>query len=101
MFRPPTTRRRTNMDRKTALGKVLIAGALAGFGFGASAWGGGGTPQQVEHVLVISVDGLHAVDAERFIETHPKSALAEIAGHAVRYTTAATSRPSDSFPGVL
>jgi hypothetical protein len=55
----------------------------------------------IRHVLVISVDGMHAVDAERFIETHPHSALAEIAEHAVRYTTAATSRPSDSFPGVL
>ena len=86
------------MDRETALGRLLIAGALAGLGFGASA---GESSQQVRHVLVISVDGLHAVDAERFIETHPQSALAEIAGHAVRYTTAATSRPSDSFPGVL
>ena len=56
---------------------------------------------EVKHVLVISVDGLHAVDAERFIASHPESALAELAEHGVRYTTAATSRPSDSFPGVL
>jgi hypothetical protein len=57
--------------------------------------------REVNHVLIISVDGMHAVDAERFIAKHPESALAELAQHAVRYTTAATSRPSDSFPGVL
>jgi hypothetical protein len=61
----------------------------------------GAEPREVKHVLIISVDGMHAVDAERFIATHPDSALAELASHAVRYTTASTSRPSDSFPGVL
>jgi predicted AlkP superfamily pyrophosphatase or phosphodiesterase len=77
---------------------LAVAGALASLGFCAPA---GAAPHSVQHVLVISVDGMHAVDAERFIATHPESALAAIAGHAVRYTTAATSRPSDSFPGVL
>ncbi len=78
--------------------KLVAASAVASLAFCSLA---SAAPRTVQHVLLISVDGLHAVDAERFIATHPDSALAELAEHAVRYTTAATSRPSDSFPGVL
>lgn len=77
---------------------TLAACALAAFGFSSAAWA---EREPVKHVLIISVDGLHAVDVEQFIQTHDDSALAEIVKHSVRYTTAATSRPSDSFPGVL
>jgi hypothetical protein len=55
----------------------------------------------VSHVLLISVDGLHALDVSRFIESHPQSALAELARHAVTYTNARTPANSDSFPGLL
>lgn len=58
-------------------------------------------PSHVDHVLLISVDGLHAVDLEKYIASHPKSALAKLAGDGVRYTNASTSKPSDSFPGLL
>jgi Type I phosphodiesterase / nucleotide pyrophosphatase len=86
------------MKQAPILAKMLIGGVIAGLGLCALAEDG---ERNVKHVLVISVDGLHSVDAERFIASHPDSALAELASHAVRYTTAATSRPSDSFPGVL
>jgi hypothetical protein len=86
------------MKQALILAKLAVAGAVAGLGLCALADEG---EREVKHVLVISVDGMHAVDAERFIATHPESALAELAQHGVRYTTAATSRPSDSFPGVL
>jgi hypothetical protein len=86
------------MKQGLILAKMAIASAIAGLGLCALAEDG---ERNVKHVLVISVDGMHAVDAERFIATHPDSALTEIASHSVRYTTAATSRPSDSFPGVL
>ena len=36
---------------------------------------------RIQHVLLISVDGLHALDVSRFIESHPNSALAELARH--------------------
>ncbi len=55
----------------------------------------------VQHVLLISVDGLHALDVEHYIATHPHSALAELAGHGVTYSNARTPRNSDSFPGIL
>src|SRR5437867_9967295 len=53
------------------------------------------------HVLLISVDGLHAIDLERFVESHPQSALAELSRHGYTYTQASCSIPSDSFPGLL
>ncbi len=56
---------------------------------------------KADHVLLISVDGMHAIDLENYVNAHPGSALAELAGHGVRYTTAVSSKPSDSFPGLL
>jgi hypothetical protein len=55
----------------------------------------------VSHVLLISVDGLHALDAARFVESHPHSALAELSRHGVTYSNARTPANSDSFPGLL
>jgi hypothetical protein len=55
----------------------------------------------VSHVLLISVDGLHALDVSRFVESHPHSALAELSRHGVTYTNARTPANSDSFPGLL
>ena len=55
----------------------------------------------VSHVLLISVDGLHALDVARFVESHPHSALAELSRHGVTYTNARTPANSDSFPGLL
>ena len=56
---------------------------------------------RVQHVLLISIDGLHALDVARFVETHPGSAMAELAGHGVTYSNANTPANSDSFPGLL
>jgi len=86
------------MKHRGILRSLTAAGALTGLALCSPAEA---DEHEVHHVLVISVDGLHAVDAERFIASHPQSALAEIAQRAVRYTAAASSRPSDSFPRVL
>jgi hypothetical protein len=53
------------------------------------------------HVLLISVDGLHALDVSKYIATHPHSALAELASHGATYSGANTPQNSDSFPGLL
>ena len=55
----------------------------------------------IQHVLLISVDGLHSLDVGNYIWTHPSSAMAELASHAVIYTDANTPQLSDSFPGLL
>jgi hypothetical protein len=56
--------------------------------------------RDVKHVLLISVDGLHALDLSNYVTAHPSSALAELSRHGVTYTNASTSTPSDSFPGL-
>lgn len=53
------------------------------------------------HVLLLSVDGMHALDVARYVETNPKSALAELSRHGVTYSNARTPSLSDSFPGLL
>jgi hypothetical protein len=55
----------------------------------------------ISHVLLISVDGLHALDVARYVESHPTSALAELSRHGVTYSNARTPSLSDSFPGLL
>ena len=55
----------------------------------------------VDHVLLVSVDGLHALDVARFVESHPRSALAALSAHGTTFTNAHTPANSDSFPGLL
>ena len=55
----------------------------------------------IQHVLLISVDGLHSLDMVNYIASHPKSSMAELSSHAVVYTDANTPQLSDSFPGIL
>lgn len=55
----------------------------------------------IKHVLLISVDGMHEVDLQRYVNGHPTSAFAKLLKHGVHFTNAHTSHPSDSFPGLL
>jgi hypothetical protein len=57
--------------------------------------------REVRHVLLISVDGLHALDVAKYTASHPHSALAELASHGITYSGANTPQNSDSFPGLL
>ena len=61
--------------------------------------GEGGT--EAEHVLLLSVDGLHQSDLHWYVTKHPHSALASLAGNGVEFTHAQTPVPSDSFPGMV
>ena len=55
---------------------------------------------KVKHVLLISVDGMHALDLMNYVSSHPDSTLAQLSSHGVTFDNAATSQPSDSFPGL-
>jgi hypothetical protein len=55
---------------------------------------------EIRHVLLISVDGLHALDLSTYVSSHPNSTLASLSAHGITYTNASTSQPSDSFPGL-
>lgn len=54
---------------------------------------------RIRHVLLISIDGFHALDLAQCIQKGTCPTLARLASTGVIYTNASTSRPSDSFPG--
>src|SRR5215831_5449365 len=56
---------------------------------------------RAEHVLLLSVDGMHQSDLEWWVRTHPSSALAMLAHRGVEFGRAETPFPSDSFPGMV
>jgi len=64
---------------------------------------------EISHVLLISIDGMHAVDFANCSNgiagvnsgTPYCPNLAELATTGVNYVAANTSRPSDSFPGLM
>ena len=76
--------------------KEIALGLLAGIAINATA-----QAADIDHVLLISVDGLHALDVARYREGHPNSALAELSRHGITYSNARTPANSDSFPGLL
>ena len=47
-----------------------------------------GEGHKIKHVLLISVDGLHALDVANYVASHKNSALAELAEHGVTYSNA-------------
>ncbi|ARN82234.1 alkaline phosphatase family protein [Methylocystis bryophila] len=56
---------------------------------------------KINHVLLISIDGMHALD---FINCASNSTCPNLAGltaKGVNYLEASTSKPSDSFPGLM
>src|SRR6202790_4418125 len=58
----------------------------------------GGT---IKHVLLVSIDGMHALDVANYVKSHPGSALDELSEHGVTFSNARTPANSDSFPGLL
>ena len=54
---------------------------------------------QIEHVLLLSVDGMHQSDLDWYIANNPNSALAALASGGAEFTNNHTSDPSDSDPG--
>jgi hypothetical protein len=57
--------------------------------------------QDIRHVLLISIDGLHAVDYENCVASNTCPNLAALGHTGLTYTRTTTSRPSDSFPGLM
>jgi hypothetical protein len=57
--------------------------------------------RSIKHVLLISVDGLHQSDLATWVAQNPSSTLAQLTDEGTTFTNASTSKPSDSFPGLL
>src|ERR1700676_481821 len=54
-----------------------------------------------KHVLLISIDGMHALDYENCVNNSTCPNLASLGKHGMTYPRTSTSRPSDSFPGLM
>jgi len=98
------------MFRSLSVG-VSLALLLAGSAIAQDGQGQNGQGQDqgpIQHVLLISVDGMHAVDflncangVSGVNNGQPYCpALAALANHGINYVAASTSKPSDSFPGL-
>jgi len=82
------------LSRWLAVG-ALLAAALSSFA------GPSEAAAPYKHVLLISIDGLHAIDLANYVAENPTSTLASLAHAGVSYPNALTTMPSDSFPGLL
>ena len=76
-----------------ATGAVLAAAAVGSAAAYAAA--------PYSHVLLVSVDGMHGIDLQNYVASHPASSLAALARTGVVYQNAYTTAPSDSFPGMV
>jgi hypothetical protein len=56
---------------------------------------------KIKRVLLISFDGMHALDMANYIKLNPSSALGQLAAGGVNFTNASTTKPSDSFPAMI
>ena len=58
-------------------------------------------PNPIANVLLLSIDGMHALDLARLTKEGSDSALARLSAHGITYTNAHTTFPSNSWPGLL
>lgn len=88
---------------RTIVAALAACAATVAFAQGAddSAWSRGGNELHSRHVLLISIDGMHAVDLKNCMASGTCPNLAALATTGANYTNAATSKPSDSFPGLM
>ncbi len=84
-----------------SLRQFLAATACLSMLAGSSAAASPAVTSTYQHVLLISVDGMHAVDLTNWIQAHPASNFARLAGSGIVYPNAFTTAPSDSYPGML
>src|SRR5262249_10250976 len=55
----------------------------------------------IRHVLLISIDGMHALDYTNCVQGGYCPTLQALGTTGVTYTRTSTSKPSDSFPGLM
>jgi hypothetical protein len=90
-------------------GLLAVSAGLPLHADGNGGGGDGGEGRGIKHVLLISIDGMHALD---FINCSQGLSgvnggapycpnLAELAETGVNYLEASASKPSDSFPGLM
>jgi hypothetical protein len=86
------------MANKILLRAITTAALAAGLPLAAQADHG---DLKHQHVLLISIDGMHAADYQYCVSHGTCPTLARLGTHGVNYTRTSTARPSDSFPGLM
>jgi hypothetical protein len=56
---------------------------------------------KINHVLLISIDGMHSQDLAKWVSANPSSTLARLTATGVNYPNAFTTQPSDSIPSTV
>src|SRR5262249_14622166 len=56
---------------------------------------------RIRHVLLLSIDGMHALDYENCATAGTCPHLADLGATGVTYTRTSAAKPSDSFPGLM
>ncbi len=88
---------RTYVAAALSVAAVLGGTAVASAATGQPAHSGG---SRIQHVLLISVDGLHQQDLAWYVHAYPGSVLAALDRRGLEYSNAETPFPSDSSPGM-
>ena len=84
--------------------RISFAGAaLLALAFvpGVFAQGNRDNDAKIHHVLLISIDGMHAADYLNCVAAETCPTLAALGKKGVNYTRTTAARPSDSFPGLM
>ena len=89
------------MARKVLLRSLAVAAIASGLSIAALADADHSDHPRYRHVLLISIDGMHAADYQYCVSHGTCPALAGLGAHGVSYARTSTSRPSDSFPGLM
>src|SRR5690242_14825920 len=97
MTAEPTKVRGSTMTRMKQCAPALCG--LAAMLFTNTA--GYGDDHKIRRVMVISIDGMHALDMALWVKSHPDSALGKLSAQGINYTNASTTRPSDSIPATV
>src|ERR1700681_3956557 len=88
------------MNVRMKAARAAVAALVVGMPVALSTSGAVAARQdQVKHVVLISVDGLHQSDLEWYVANHPSSELAKLTHRGAEFSNARTSDPSDSDPG--
>ncbi|KAF9201854.1 hypothetical protein BGZ49_007935 [Haplosporangium sp. Z 27] len=80
---------------------ALVMGALALSSVAEAKPKHSGQGKGIKHVVLLSIDGFHQYDLAGFVASYPKSNLAALTKTGIEFTNAQTSKPSDSFPGLI
>jgi hypothetical protein len=83
--------------RRVLTGLLVVAVSCACFAAAPAA----GASGHLARAIVVSVDGMHALDLARYVRENPESTLAALSRGGVTYTNARTPFVGDSTPGLV